>query len=316
MMKLKLRIILILVISLGLFGCAKQTPNAEVSTKPASTKQASTTPGAVKVILMAGQSNMEGAGDFDKISTQDLAKLKSTEGRISISGNGKPSVAVAYTQSKYKLEKYGFEKSFGPEVSLAIALGELYPEEEFLFIKTTKGGTSLYGAWSPDWTSEKAAAVERGTQKQTTPYYALHMQHTKDALGALKASGKNYDIVAALWLQGENDAGKEVAARSYEENLKRLIARFRLDTDSPDLPFVFGQINSTYGRFKEGPDMVREVMIDVANADENAAIILTTTNRSWPDFPKHSDNVHYNTEGQMRWGRAFAKELVALRAFE
>lgn len=270
----------------------------------------------VRVILMAGQSNMEGAGNFDELSAPDLVKLAATSKRITISYNGKAPRPVSYTLSAFKLEKYGFERSFGPEVSLAISLSELYPEDEFMFVKTTRGGTSLYGAWSPNWTAEKALAVEKGPQKQTTSYYALHMQHVENAMAHLNALGKDYEISAVLWLQGENDAGKKLPALSYGENLNALIAQFRSDMDSPELPFVMGQINSTYGRFKTGPEIVRKAMVDVAGVDNNTRVVLTSTSRDWDDFPKHSDNVHYNTVGQMRWGRAFAVELESLRAFK
>ena len=270
----------------------------------------------LQIILMAGQSNMEGAGNFDEIPTETRVKLEAIDDRIQIRNAGNVASPIRYTLSKFKLEKYGFDKSFGPEVGLAVALAERYPEQEFLFVKTTRGGTSLYGAWNPDWSAEKAAAVEKGPQKQSTPYYAMHMQQAQEALSELKARGEDYEVAAVLWLQGENDGGKEVAARSYEENLKALIARFRSDLNEPDLPFVIGQINSTYGRFKKGPDMVRAAMVTVAEGDDNTDVIRTTTDRVWPDFPKHSDNVHYNTEGQLRWGRAFAEKLEGLSTFE
>ena len=265
---------------------------------------------------MAGQSNMQGAGNFDEIPSPILAKLEATQNRIRISHNGKPPVAVSYTVSPFHLEKYGFEKTFGPEISLAVALAELYPDDEFLFVKTACGGTSLYGAWAVQWSAEKAAAVERGDQKQTTPYYALHMDHVQSALEVLETRERGYEISAVLWLQGENDAGKEVAARSYRENLNALIDAFKSDTEVPELPFVIGQINSTYGRFKAGPEIVRNAMVDVAGSNHNVGIILTSTDKNWPDFPKHDDNVHYNTEGQLRWGEAFARELQRLKAFQ
>ena len=35
-------------------------------------------------------------------------------------------------------------------------MAEKYPNDEFIFIKRSVGGTSLYGCWNPDWTYEKA----------------------------------------------------------------------------------------------------------------------------------------------------------------
>lgn len=269
----------------------------------------------VQVVLLAGQSNMAGAGDFDKLSAHSKAKLAAIGNRILISVNGATTSPVQYTNSQHKLEKYGFLKSFGPEVSLALTLGERYPDREFLLIKTTRGGTSLYGAWNPDWTREKAQQVEATIEKQTTAYFSLHLQHMRDALAHLEQQKKRYEIAGVLWLQGENDAAKEVSALSYEANLKNLIARYREATMLPNLPFVAGQINSTYGRFKPGPDMVRQAIVSVALADENVYVIRTKTDRDWADFPKHPDNVHYNTAGQLKWGRVYADALDVLGAF-
>lgn len=270
----------------------------------------------LQIILLAGQSNMEGAGNFEKISIEMQTKLEAIGDRIQIRNAGKGATPVRYTLSPYKFEKYGFEKSFGPEVGLAVALAERYPKQEFLFIKTTRGGTSLYGAWAPKWTDEKADEVEKPGDKRTKAYYALHMRHVEEALVELDAKSTAYNVAAVLWLQGENDAAKEISARTYEINLTSLIAQYRIDMGTPNLPFVVGQINSTYGRFKPGPDMVRTAMVTVAESDPTVGIIHTTTDRNWPKFPKHSDNVHYNTEGQLRWGAAFADRLDALGAFE
>lgn len=113
-------------------------------------------------------------------------------------------------------------------------------------------------------------------------------------------------------MQGENDAATEVAAHSYKANLLRLIDGYRSELEVITMPFVIGQINSTYGRYPSGPDMVRAAMADVTNMLPNTALISTSTDRSWHDYPKHSDNVHYNTLGQTRLGIAFAETLDSL----
>ena len=53
-------------------------------------------------------------------------------------------------------------------------------------------------------------------------------------------------------------------------------------------------------------------MLTVVNEDDKVAIIKTTSGKPWNDFPKHSDNLHYKTEGQKRLGIAFANKLLIL----
>lgn len=262
----------------------------------------------VQVILLAGQSNMAGCGNYDELNDELKKRINKASERVSLIINGKPAKPLTHSYSEYQKNKRGFGNVFGPELFLGLTLAEKYPNQEFLFIKKSQGGTSLYGAWNPEWTAEKAAAVEKEGFKRDLQLYNQHHQQIKAQIAMLKKAGKTYKIVGLFWMQGENDAAKEIAARSYEVNLKKLIAGYRTTFNVSDLPFVMGQINSSYGRFKEGPEMVRTAMVDVAKADENVAVVKTSMDRSWSDFPKHIDNVHYNHIGQMRLGIAFAEK--------
>ena len=266
----------------------------------------------IHVILLSGQSNMAGQGNYDELSDVDKERLQKVQDRVSLSTEGKPAQPLS-ARTRKKTEKYNFTQVFGPELFVGITLAEKYPKRKYLLIKTSQGGTSLYGAWSTEWTAEKAKAVEKGEKKQTTPFYQLHQTHIKTNLDRLKAEGKKYKIVGWAWMQGENDAAREVTALSYEENFKKLIAAYRRDTNEPQLPLAFGQINSSYGKFKAGPETVRSAMKKVADADPLVTMIPTTMERTWTDFPKHTDNVHYNAEGQKRLGTAFGKALLKMK---
>ncbi|QHI39252.1 hypothetical protein IMCC3317_46570 [Kordia antarctica] len=265
----------------------------------------------VQIVLLAGQSNMAGAGNFDELDASEIKRIEKISSRVSLSYNGKPSKPLSYYDNKPS-EKYGFLKRFGPEIFIGLTLAENNPDQHYVLIKRSQGGTALYGAWNPNWTAEKAKAVEK-PKKQNVQLYATHIEDIRTNLKSLEAQNKTYKIIGLAWMQGENDAAKEISATTYEANLKTLIKSYRDEFNVEDMPFVIGQINSRYGKFKvKGPAMVRQAMEDVANSDENAAIIKTTTNTTWNDYPKHSDNVHYNAEGLKRLGIAFGEKLIAL----
>ncbi len=265
----------------------------------------------VQVVLLGGQSNMVGAGDYDEIDEQTRARIEAVSERVFYSLDPGPVRQLTYTPNKPS-EKYQFTKRFGPEIMIGVTLAEAYPDKEFLLVKTAQGGTALYGAWNPDWSAEKAEEVENTELKRTTPFYAKHIAHTKKALAYLKQAGKAYEVVGVAWMQGENDAAKEVSSRSYAANLKNLISSYRRDMEAPEMVFVAGQINSHYGRFAEGPEMVRGAMLEVEAQDKNIAIVRTRADAPWTDFPKHDDQVHYNTQGQLNLGTALGEKLVAL----
>lgn len=267
----------------------------------------------VHVILLAGQSNMAGAGNFNELSKKTKKRIQKAGKRIKVSYSGKSATPLSYFIKADPKNKYGFNEAFGPELFLGLELAKKNPKQEYLFIKRAHGGTALHGAWNPDWSAEKAQAVEKKGPKQALKLYDSHLNDIKKNLETLEEAGKTYEIIGLLWMQGENDAAKEVAALNYEENLKNLISHYRQAFNLPEMPFVMGQINSSYGRFKDGPAVVRQAMVDVAEADNKVEVIRTSMDRSWSDFPKHTDNVHYNTEGQLRLGKTFANRLMKLQ---
>ena len=268
----------------------------------------------VHIVLLAGQSNMQGAGNFENLDASEIERIEKVSNRVSLSFNGGIAKPLSYYDNKPS-EKYDFLKRFGPEIFIGLTLAENNPNQEYLLIKRSQGGTALYGAWNPNWTAEKAKAVEKG-EKQNIQLYNLHIQDINENLKALKAQNKTYKIIGLAWMQGENDAAIEISATTYEANLKILIKSYRDEFGVNDMPFVIGQINSRYGKFKKlGPAMVRKAMEDVAATDNHADVIKTTTDTSWNDYPKHSDNVHYNAEGQKRLGKAFGEKLIALNKY-
>ncbi|CAA6696520.1 MULTISPECIES: sialate O-acetylesterase [unclassified Lentimonas] len=264
----------------------------------------------VHVVLFAGQSNMAGAGNYHALSSEDKARVEDAAKQVSLTYNGKSTAPLTYFT--YSTEKYDFSDRFGPELFVGIELAQANQDQEYLFIKRAQGGTALYGAWNPEWSADKSKAVEKGDRKQNLHLVDEHIAYIHQELTRLEAAGQSYKIIGLLWMQGENDAAKEISARSYEANLKQLIARYRREFNLPDMPFIYGQINSRYGNFEPGPTMVRQAMVDVANADSRAHVTLTTANPPWDDFPKHTDQVHYNEVGQKRLGTAFAKSLIEL----
>ena len=267
-------------------------------------------PQIVHVVLLAGQSNMAGAGNYDSLSYEVRGQLEKVSNRVLLSFNGKPAQPLSWYTNK-PTEKYNFTKRFGPELLIGLKLAEVYPTRNFLLIKRSHGGTALYGAWNPSWDANMAKAVEKET-KQKLKLYKQHQEDIKLALDQITKEGKQFKVIGLAWMQGENDAAKEVSATTYKENLKALVQAYRTDQNTPQMPFILGQINSRYGRFKEGPAVVRQAMLDVAKSDQFVKVVETSTDLDWSDFPKHSDNVHYNYEGQRRLGIAFAKAMIEL----
>ena len=126
----------------------------------------------IKVFLLAGQSNMEGRADGNKLTPQDRERLEKVQGRVQLAFNYEPVRALdAVKPSAAIAEIYERDLIFGPELFFGVALSEAWPEEKILLIKRTEGGTSLHGCWNPDWRADSAAAM--GEESEPKLYSAL-----------------------------------------------------------------------------------------------------------------------------------------------
>jgi hypothetical protein len=260
----------------------------------------------VHVVLFAGQSNMAGQGNVRDLSEEDIKRVENIADRALISTSTN-SIKNAKPLSFYVSKG---ENKFGPELFVGISLAEQNPNQTYLFIKKAVGGTSLYGAWNPDWSEEKADVAENNPKKKKMKLFSEHIKIINSNLQELK--GTNYKILGLLWMQGESDTNKEITATSYQQNLENLIAAYRQELGLEKLPFVIGQINVLPRKYKVGPEQVRNAMTTIANADAFVAIVNTSLDPNWLDYPKHSDNLHYNADGQKKLGIAFAKKLTSL----
>ncbi len=252
---------------------------------------------AVKVFLLAGQSNMEGRADGTKLSEADQARLRMAQERVWLAFNGQPVRPLyAYTPSEELQEIYQRPRMFGPELFLGIALAEAWPGERILLIKRAEGDTSLHGRWNPDWNREKAT---RMGEADAPPLYDEFMAYTRQVLGAYAEA--DYTIEAMCWVQGENDSKVSEAAVTYGTTLQALIKRVRADTRKSDLPFLFFQVGSAEvvtGMTQAAASLPRVTMIPQRPAPDS------------PDFYATMRNGHYNDVGMKKLGIRFATEFL------
>ncbi|MDU0354001.1 sialate O-acetylesterase [Paraglaciecola aquimarina] len=268
----------------------------------------------VQVILMAGQSNMAGAGNFDALDPKTKARLRQLGDQITIVTKRQSIQATnkqLFTESKYHLKKYGFERTFGPELAMLLTLTATHPEQRYLVIKTAYGGTSLHGAWNPNWSQDKAQAAEQGAYKQSLKLFAEHIQQIQQTLAYLTQQGTNYRLLGLGWLQGENDTNSALKAMHYKQNLQNLVAAYRTQLAQPELKVVVAQINMQAKKYPEGTNLVRTAQQQAADADPFIRLLPTSLDPSWIDYPKHFDNVHYNTKGQINMGKTFASAFLS-----
>lgn len=214
---------------------------------PPNTKQGK---GPVKVFILAGQSNMVGAGVIEmdpkrnggKGSLEYLVKNEKDPKRFQhvIDADGqwvvRDDVWIWYFDRQGGLTA-GFgakETSIGPEFGFGHAIGDAV-DDPVLLIKTAWGGKSLAADFRPP-----------SSGGQVGPYYNEMLDHVKTVLADIKThfpdyDGRGYEIAGFGWHQGWNDRVNQAHNDAYEENMGHFIRDVRKALGVRDLPFVIAE---------------------------------------------------------------------------
>ena len=266
--------------------CRAQTP-AETTGKK-----------TIKVFFLAGQSNMDGRARAYRLTEEDKARLKKAGKNVTLYYNHQPPVPLQVTTpDEFVQKKFDTKQVFGPELFFGIKMSEAYPDDQIILIKRSQGGMSLYGAWNPEWSEEKAQLMNEENEPQL---YKDFLSYAHSVLSQYDTS--EYKICAMLWVQGETDSNIKkygtAPADSYEANLKKLISGIRTGFSVHELPFIIFQV---------GHGKVVEAMKDIAKQDNNVVLIPQEYNKdSKYYFVKNPPPIgHYTYESMKKIGEYF-----------
>ncbi len=222
-------------------------------------------PKPIKVVILAGQSNMEGHGiiaadpkrNGGKGSLEYVVKAPETVARFGhlVDKSGKwvvrDDVWISYLDRHGPLTAgYGVkEDRIGPELGIGWVLGNAI-EEPLLLIKCAWGGKSLAIDFRPPSAGKPAYSLGKKLQddidndpKILGKYYRETLSLVSDTLSRLKdvvpgSEGRGYQLVGFGWHQGWNDRISDQFNGEYESNMAHFIRDMRRDLKAPNLPFV------------------------------------------------------------------------------
>jgi len=273
-----------------------------------------------KLYYLGGQSNMEGYGFTDQL--QESALIPSRKAMIFVGqmaydneihggvGIWQPLQPGFGTGFKTDGVTNKLSNRFGPELFFGQTMARQSGDANVAIIKYALGGSGLadgvgYGNWHPDFS--KGAGLNQYDHALKTLRNALaHSDIDGDGIAdRLVPSG-------IVWMQGEADAyDSQAAADDYRANLERLMSLLRAALRVDDLPLVIGRITDS-GMSEDGSVMdyietVQNAQQEFVNSDSCAAYVTATD-----DLPYLEDGWHYNTEGFIRLGTAFAEAMIKL----
>ena len=269
-----------------------------------------------KVYYLGGQSNMDGYGHNSKLPDSLRKKISNAmifNGKRDNEGSLKGGIGIWSSVEPghgYMFETNGnfnsLSRMFGPELSFVKKMTS--DGDKIAIIKYSFGGTALYpGAGYGDWYPDQ----ERRNHLDN----ALSTINNAFDVADINGDGRLDRLIPSgiIWMQGESDAehSKE-ASEAYYGNLKNLINLLRASLRNEKLPVIIGKINDSYMTPDGKPtqpfiESVHLAQKKFTEEDDCASYVTEIESYNFSD-----DAWHYDTDGFIKMGIAFAKSLKQL----
>jgi hypothetical protein len=281
----------------------------------------------LKVFILAGQSNMQGAGAI-KLNPQRNEGRGSLEYLVNqpkmvgktkhlLDANGKWAVRddvwIWYFERVGGLSA-GFganETTIGPEFGFGHAVGEAV-DEQVLLIKIAWGGKSLAVDFRPP-----------SSGGDVGPFYTEMHEHVKSVLGDLKThfpayDDRGYELAGFGWHQGWNDRVNQTHNDAYELNLANFIRDVRQDLGVQNLPFVIAETGMS-GHEEKHPRALSLMRAQAAVAEHkefkgNVAFVGTKDFYRPKEESPSGQAYHWNSNAETYYliGDGMAKAMLTL----
>ncbi|MBR5059938.1 MAG: hypothetical protein IKX06_04105 [Clostridia bacterium] len=318
--KLIIAVILILALLTCFAGCAPANgPHDDVNTPSAGPATATPSPSprprrenVAKVILLLGQSNAVGASQCTP-----LKKILDPDA-YSRGSKGYENVRIVYFAGETTATNYNSKKidtitsrglfgkvrfgrsltgdTFGPEIGIAEAFSNAYPDDTLYIVKVCRGGTSL----SPSFL-EGGALFEKAVEM------------VEGSFSVLEREGYSPEIISICWMQGENEALNPTTASNYKNDLTALVTLLRntFDKYAPPggIPFIDAGISSYWACHKTVNDLKKEF---ADGSDLNYYFSTIELGYTYDKEPAgNPDLAHFDSESEWLLGQKFLEYAMA-----
>ena len=282
----------------------------------------------IKVYLQGGQSNAGSPAATNGLPANLLAPQQDVAYYYyfptgPVNGYGTPGLLTTLRPTVWELnngDHFGPELAFGRVLADYYALTNHVPVTNVMvaIIKYAHGGTTLYQDW---------AAGGDSLTNNDGPDYITFQSVVSAGLAHLAAAypGATLELDGLIWVQGESDIAPPVpnpaAAIAYGTNLTRFIKDVRLTFAAyypygTNLPFFFSRISTNQTAYSNPSGLNYPNYLSVRAGQ--AAVAATVPNAFMIDTDdaqftvRSSDQIHFDTDGQLALGGAFAKTLIGV----
>ncbi len=265
----------------------------------------------LSVILLSGQSNMEGNTNSTGLittengfTTDEVTSVKAGYDGIKINYisyyKGSPSnvnQSNGFVKTKLGQGNPFGSVRFGPEVGIAETLHNNNYDDKVVLIKCAVGASYL-APEANEWMGE-------------APYYKQFTSLIDKSLSQLIEDGYNPKIKAFCWMQGEADSANSAYISKYSSNLETFVQQFRTR-------YASYQDDSGFG-FIDGYICTSSVLTHAAEinqqkqnyADSHGRSVTIDTNAAGLKVgDPGGDKYHYNVYSEFKLGKLFGEEII------
>jgi len=265
----------------------------------------------VSVFILAGQSNMVGAGQVEANRNRNDGR-GSLEWLVQESANRakyrhlqdeggrwteRADVRVWFLGRTGGLRPGfgGNEKQIGPELGFGTVVGDAY-DEPVVLVKIAWGGKAIGKEFRPP-----SSGGEVGAE------YRQLVDLSKQTIASLDTvfpdlAGKDFQLKGIGWHQGWNDRVNQAFNNEYEVNLTNLIRDLRAELEAPDLPFVIAETGMS-GPNEKHPRAVSLMAAQKAVAERpefRSTVAFVPTQAFWRDAQDSpsKQGYHWNSNAE------------------
>lgn len=231
---------------------------------------------ALRIYLLMGQSNMAGRG---KVETED----KTPHARVLMFETNEVWLPAVEPVTKDDNKTHGV----GPALAFGKAMAQKDGSITIGLVPTAEGGTPL-----KRW--------ERGANLY------------ERAVGRAKLAMKDGTLAGVLWHQGESNTGDKDSADDYGERLAKMISDLRADLNSPELPFVVGELGEFLINRKKSAPLLKTTTINAALKNIPSQVPHTGF-VSAKGLKDKGDELHFDSASQREFGKRYAEVMWKLQ---
>ena len=301
-MKRKLQLLALVPALLLATGCEV----LDMIKKPKDNKEAE----SVNVIILSGQSNAAGCKASARIINSmgqekydeyfdgyEGIKISFSNWSVNYENPNRPKYRENYSEDgEFVPVKLGYGNTiynFGPEVGMAEELHEKWANKLYI-IKVPCGASNLNDDWAD----------------QNEEMFKTLCTYVDDRMEDLKEAGFAPKLRAFCWMQGEGDSYDHYW-QYYYDNLVRfkgnLDKRLLKYTEDNNLPFIDAGIGAGEGEWVYYQE-VNDCKKDFAKL-KPTNIYFDTIEAGLHSNQEPNDNVHYDSESQIKLGHLFAQNF-------